>query len=120
MREIVRFPASGAAFVFQPVSVQTSRGPASVIVMGRLSARVENGVPTTLVVSMIRQTMTPDESSGSGGSSTKEIPWPQNDAVISFELPAPKDGASAGEQLSIRLQMTGSTLRGFSPPVIRR
>jgi len=113
----IRFPASGAGFSFSPVSIATSRGTSYVVVMGTLSAKLENELPKTLVVTMSRQTLSPDQpSAASGGnSSTKEIPWPPPGEVISFELPpAPQDSQDplAQQKMSIRLQIGSAAGRG--------
>jgi hypothetical protein len=100
----VRFPATGAGFVLSPVSIQTRSGPASVVVMGTLSAGLENGVPTKLVVTVNRQAMGSDQPSGATGrSSTKEVPWPQSGEVISFELPSATGDRQ--ERLALRLRI---------------
>jgi hypothetical protein len=106
-RQVLMFSPSGSGFVFPTMSVQTSRGPVSVIVMGTVSARMDNGTPTTLIVSVNRQ-VTSGEGAGSasGVGSTKEIAWPASGDVISFELP-PATGQDplAKEKVSIRLRL---------------
>lgn len=102
--QLVRFAPTGAGFALPPVSVATSKGPASIVVMGTLSATVENGAPTKLVVTVNRQAMGSEQPAGTTGrSSTKEVPWPQNGEVISFELPP--TAADTQEKLAIRLRV---------------
>jgi hypothetical protein len=105
----LRFEASGSGFAFPAMSIATSRGTVGVIVTGTLNAKVDNGAPTTLVVTVNRQAISPDGSvSTSGGSSTKEIAWPATGDVISFELPAATGAGQdpvAQEKLSIRLRV---------------
>jgi len=111
--QMVRFAPTGAGFALPPVSVATSKGPASIVVMGTLSATVENGVPTKLVVSVNRQAMGSEQPAGTTGrSSTKEVPWPQNGEVISFELPP--TAADTQEKLAIRLRVFGGSVAGVA------
>jgi hypothetical protein len=108
----VSVPASGTGFVFPAVPIATSRGTVSVIMTGTLSARLVNGVPATLMVTVNRQvTGAEPPATGNGSSSTKEIPWPRPDEVISFEFP-PTTGLLAGHQfaLTLRLAPGGSEL----------
>jgi hypothetical protein len=113
--QVVRFPATGSGFVFPAMSINTSRGPVSVIVMGAMSAKVDNGTPSTLIVTVNRLVTNGENAANSSGSSTKEIPWPATGEVISFELPpATRSGQDplAREKLSIRLRMGGMGGRG--------
>jgi hypothetical protein len=101
--QLVRFPASGSGFFFESIAV----GSVSVIVTGTVSARLTNGLPSTLVVTVGRQ-VTGTEPPSNGSSSTKEIPWPKPDDVISFELPRPTNAgqdALAGHQFALRLRL---------------
>lgn len=110
VQQSVRFGAEGAGFVFPAVTVATSRGPVNVIVMGTVSARLENGTPKTLVVTVSRQATSADPlAAANGGSATKEIPWPVGNDVISFELPAATGAGQdtgAHDRFSIRLRLT--------------
>ncbi len=115
--QALRFEASGSGFAFPAMSIATSRGTVGVIVTGTLNAKVDNGAPRTLVVTVNRQAISPDGSvSTSGGSSTKEIAWPASGDVISFELPAATGAGQdpvAQEKLSIRLRIGTGTATGM-------
>jgi hypothetical protein len=107
--QVVRFPATGAGFVMAPVSIETTRGTASIVVMGTLSAQLENGLPTKLVVTLNRHAMCAGQPE-TRRSSTKEMAWPPAGEVISFELPP--TARDTQEKLAIRLRITSGAGRG--------
>jgi hypothetical protein len=107
-----RFQVSGTGFSFPALSIDTARGSVSVIVTGTMSVRLRDGAPQALIVTIRRQTTTPDSGTAAEGTTgPQEIAWDKAREVVSFELPAPNGGAAAdplaGHRLELRLRVTG-------------
>ena len=101
------FGTTGSDFAFPPIEIGKDADKISVDVTGRLRAVVTNGQRKMLMT--VNRTAKRDRAFS--GGSAKIIDLPENDEVLSFELPTAPPQADpqallAGHQFSLRLRVT--------------